>query len=388
MVLFGETFVLGSAQNRTVALESWRLAYSLAETARLDVGYIKFAAGQEHFYIGDARYKVVASNLGGARGLSGVDLVIMDEIRMLRSWDAYSALDKTRRARPDSQLWAITTEGDLESEVLNKLQTQGRESIQEDRPGPLGYWEYSAPVGMNPGDPHTWALANPALGYTLDERVVLAEFQTDPGTVFATEVLCQKVAAIQAWVTTKQWDDCMSDAMFPTDQPIVIALEASPELHHVSIVAGAMDQGFHYLELIASYGGPTALVSAERRLDALLDRWTVASCATLHRSPAEASVARIAGNHEVLHTIVKPADWARACRAFYAAATRQTLRHPGGPGIAEALAATKRGPDGLVSSVHRINPEADIDAALAAVLAMWVPSQLPPAPKAPSWIAF
>jgi hypothetical protein len=386
--LFGEKFALGTAQNRAVSLESWNLTYEMAEEAGLPVGTRRLAQGTETFQLAGGRYRIVAATMGGSRGFSGVDVVLMDEIRQLKSWDAYGAIDKTRRARPDSQLWAITTEGDLESVVLNRLQTQARESIQTNKTIPLGYFEWSAPPQAHPGKTETWAQANPALGYTLDESVVQAEYETDPPNIFEVEVLCRKVAAIQGWVDTDTWDECASDIPFPTDQPFSLALDAGPELRHVSIVAGTEYQGFHHLELIASYAGPRALTSAENRLEALLSRWKPAEVVTLHRSPVEASVARIAEAADVPHLTVRPADWARACRAFYAAANQRTLRHPGGIGISQALAATKRGPDGLVSSVHRVNPESDIDAAIAAVLAMWTPTQhAPPAPL-PNWTVF
>jgi hypothetical protein len=312
----------------------------------------------------------------------------MDEIRQMKSWEGYGAVDKTRRARPDSQLWAVTTEGDLESVVLNKLQTQAREAIQVNNDTPLGYFEWSAPPGAHPGRPEVWALANPSLGYTLDESVVRAEYETDPANVFEVEVLCRKVAAIQAWVDPATWDDCATDEPFPIDQPFSLALDAGPELRHVSIVAGAHYEGFHHVELIASYFGPQALSSAETRLQALLGRWKPAECVTLAKSPVEASVARIAEAAGVDHVTVRPADWARACRAFYAAANQRTLRHPGGVTISQALAGTKRGPDGLVSSVHRVNPESDIDPAIAAVLAMWVPTQHAPPAATPNWTVF
>lgn len=102
----------------------------------------------------------------------------------------------------------------------------------------------------------------------------------------------------------------------------------------------------------------------------------------------EAMVGKVAEAVDIPHLTVRPADWARACRAFYAAATQRTLRHPGGVTISQALAATKRGADGLVSSVHRINPESDIDAAIAAVLAMWVPTQHAPPDPVPNWTVF
>jgi len=388
LCLFGEKFCLGTAQNRNISVETWTQAYEMAEEAGLTVSGKKLSQGNEVFHIGSGRYRVVASTRGGARGFSGVDLILMDEIRQMIDWDGYGAIDKTRRARLDSQLWAVTTEGDLESVVLNKLQDQGREAIQVNKETALGYFEWSAPPGAHAGRPETWALANPSLGYTLDEEVVRAEYETDPANVFEVEVLCRKVAQIRAWVDPATWDDCATDEPFPTDQQFTLAVDAGPELRHVSIVAGAHYEGFHHVELIASYFGPQALTSAERRLEALLQRWKPSECATLAKSPVEASVGRLAEAAGVPHVTVRPADWARACRAFYAAANQRTLRHPGGVTISQALAGTKRGADGLVSSVHRVNPESDIDAAIAAVLAMWLPTQHEPPLPAPNWTVF
>jgi hypothetical protein len=388
MCVLGERYVLGTAQNRSIALGSWHMTKELAEDAGIPLSKLRLTVGNEYFSIGRSRYQIVASTAGGARGLSGVDLVVMDEIRQLSNWQAYSAIDKTRRARVDSQLWAITTEGDLSSEVLNKLQAQGREAIIQGKETALGYFEWSAPPGAHPGKVETWAQANPSLGYTLDESTVRAEFETDPAEVFEVEVLCRKVAAIQGWVKPEDFDDCKTDLQFPIDNGLVVAIDAGPELRHVSIVAGTLDQDFSHVELVAEYSGPHALTAAERRLEAFLERWKPYAVVTLHRSPCEASAAKVAQAAEVEHVTVRPADWARACRAFYAGVNQRTLRHPGGPAISAALASTKRGPDGLVSSVHRINADSDIDAATAAVLAMWLPTQQPEVPKIPEWTVF
>jgi hypothetical protein len=392
--VLGERYALGTAQTKNIAMRTWHEAWERLEDAarenhpEVHVTGVSRAIGNEHLRVGKAQYRVVTSTLGAARGLSGVDCVVMDEIRQLRNWEAYAAIDKTRRARVDSQLWAITTEGDLSSEVLNKLQAQGREAIIQGRETALGYFEWSAPPGAHPGKVESWAQANPSLGWTLDESTVQAEYETDPSEVFEVEVLCRKVAAIQAWVKPADWDNCSTDAQFPTDQPFVLALDAGPELRHASVVAGALADDFHHVELVAEYAGPEALTAAERRLGGLLGRWKPYALVTLHRSPAEAVAAKLAQAHEIEHVTVRPADWARACRAFYAAVNQRTMRHPGGAGISAGLASTKRGPDGLVSSVHRISNDADIDAAIAAVLAMWLPTQQPEPIKYPEWTAF
>jgi hypothetical protein len=386
--LFGERFTLGSAHTRWVALEVWHLVYDLAYDAGLEVGRMRKSTGQEEFDVEGGRYKLATGSTGGARGLSGVDLVVMDELRQMNQWESYAALDKTRRIRSDSQVWAITTEGDMESTVLNRLQALGRDVIEANQTdSPIGYFEWSAAPGLAASDRRGWYQANPAMGYTLEEDTVHAEFLTDPPAVFEVEVLCRKVAQISGWVDPMEFDACASPERFPIEGPFVLALDAVPELRHVSICAGALDNGFHYLELIETFTGPRALAFAEHRLEQLLERWTPATVVTVAKSPMEPSTARIAAAAGVPHTSVRPADWAKACRGFYASVRNRQIRHPGGQAISAALAATKRGPDGLVSQVHRINDQVDNDAAIAAILAAWAPTQIHIEPV-PEWTVY
>jgi hypothetical protein len=374
--LLGEPSVLGSAHTRVIGMEALELAYQLALDAGLPTQKIRRAAGQEEFRVAGGRYKLTSATTQGARGYSGVNLVVIDELRQMSHWEPYAALDKTRRTKRTSQLWTITTEGDISSVVLNKLQTIGRDAIEAGQDSPVGYFEWSAPPGMHAGDVRAWAHANPALGYLLDEDTVRAEFQTDPPRVFEVEVLCRKVSQITGWVEPAEWEACITKDQFPIDQPFVLAVDAVPELRHVSIVAGALVGRVHHIELVETFTGPMALEHAEQRLDGLLSRWRPAALVTTQKSPCEPSVAKLAATANITHSAVRPAEWARACRAFYAAVRGRQVSHPGGTGISAALALTKRGPDGLVSQVHRINDSADNDAALAAVLALWAPTQL------------
>jgi phage terminase large subunit-like protein len=133
MVLWGERFTIGAAQSRDVAIESWRATLDLAEEAGLPVGKVMRTTGREEFQMdlpgGRARYKVVSSTSGGGRGLQSVDLVVLDELREHHDWSSYASLEKTRRAVPGSQLWAISTMGDSQSVVLDALQTQGLDRL-------------------------------------------------------------------------------------------------------------------------------------------------------------------------------------------------------------------------------------------------------------------
>jgi hypothetical protein len=387
LCVLGERFAVGTAHNKWTALDVWKQAFTLADQAGLSITSVSRRQGTEEFTVNGGRYRVATGSTGGARGLSGVDLVVLDELRQMVQWEGYAALDKTRRVKNDSQVWAITTEGDFNSIVLNRLQQQARDSIEARQDSPVGYFEWSAEPGLAASDVRGWYQANPALGYTLSEDTVRAEFQTDPPGVFEVEVLCRKVAQIAGWVDPGEYDACKSPERFPIDGPFVLALDAGPELRHVSIVAGALQDGFHHLELVETFTGPRALAYAETRLEALLSRWSPTAVVVLAKSPMEPSTARIAAAHKIDHLVVRPADWAKACRLFYAAVRQRQIRHPGGDSITAALAVTKRGPDGLVTQVHRINEDSDNDAAIAAVLALWAPTQVQ-ATRYPDWTVF
>jgi hypothetical protein len=389
MMLFGEGLIIATAQTRAIALETWRLIIDLAEAADLPLTRIVRQSGLEELQINGCRYRVLPNTSNAARGFAGVDLVVMDEVRAYLNWEAYSSMEKTRRAKSGSQLWAITTEGDSRSAVLNRLQEDARDALVMDEDRPVGYFEWSAPKNAEPSDPRTWAMANPALGYTITHDVILDEYKSDPAPIFETEVLCRKVRTLDTWIDLGDWDTCADTTeRFPTDVPYVFALDAGPELRHVTIVAGATAHNRTHLEAISAAAGPHCLETAETRLNGLLSKWRPKALVVLARSPVEPLAQRLGAKHNIPVQPVDATGWKRACRAFYEAVRRKGLIHPGGPLIASHLKATRRGSDGLVTDIHRANSQVENDAALAAVLAVWGSTQLPTEEARPSWVAF
>jgi hypothetical protein len=331
----------------------------------------------------------LANTANAARGFAGVDLVIMDEVRAYMNWESYSAMEKTRRAKPGSQLWAITTEGDSRSVVLNRLQEDARDALVLDEDRPVGYFEWSAPKNAEPSDPRTWAMANPALGYTITTETIADEFKSDPAPIFETEVLCRKVRTIDTWIDLGDWDTCADTTeRFPTDAPYVFALDAGPELRHITFVAGATLHNRTHLEAVSAASGPQCLATAETRLNGLLRRWKPRQLVVIARSPVEPLAQRLGAENGIPVLSLPPGDFKRACRAFYEAVRRKGVVHPGGPLIAAHLKATRRGNDGIVTDIHRANSQVENDAAIAAVLALWGSTQLPAEEVRPSWVAF
>jgi hypothetical protein len=160
----------------------------------------RFANGQEEIRLANGGvYSIVAPTRGGARGPSR-DLLIIDEVRELDSWDFIAAAKPTMTASDDPQTVYVSNAGDETSVVLNAL----RERAAED-PG-LAYLEWSAAPSRDPGDVKGWCEANPAMGHEPEgmgsvQANLEAEYRSNrlSGTlsIFETEHLCRQVVSMR-----------------------------------------------------------------------------------------------------------------------------------------------------------------------------------------------
>jgi hypothetical protein len=385
MVLFGERDVLAAAQNRDVALDAWRHALDLAEDAGLDVHSVCRTNGREAFWIGDARYKVVSATRRGGRGLSA-DLVILDELREYRDWAGWAALEKTRRARASSQVWAISNEGDEGSIVLTALAEQGRQAADADTPTDLAWFEWSAAPDLARADRLGWQQANPALGTLIQADTIASEAAHDDPVVFETEVLCRRVASLRPWLPVGTWDACADRVHVPDGAEVAFALEGGAEHRHATIAAAfRRADGLVHVEAVAGFAhtdGPV-LARASARLSELVDRWPATGVHVIARSGSEAAAARAVEGTDVPLVAISMAEFVRAANAFHEAVIARTLVHPGDPMTgAHVGAVTSDGP------MRRRSVHADIDAATALVLARHGALHAPARTETQDWVAF
>jgi phage terminase large subunit-like protein len=388
MALWDEE-VIGAAQNRDVALESWQEAYEAAEELGLEPWDVHRTNGRESFRIGrKARYKVTASNRSAGRGLHG-DLVVLDELREATDWKAYAALEKTRRARPDSQFWSISNEGDMSSIVLRTLAAQG-ETWKDDPTSPLGFYSWSAAPELERHDPRGWVQANPALGYLFPLDTIEQELRTDPPEVFETEVLCRPVMVLRPYLPEGAWAACQERRQPLPETPglVCMGVDAGPELRHASIcVAWRRPDGRLGVDVAAAFDEAEGAILGRlpARLAELLERWRPPVVAVCARMPLEAAVRRLvpAGTEAIGVGI---ADLQRASAAFYEAVTSRQLIHMGDPSLDAALAVCSAERPG--DTPDRRSKASDIDAARAAILAHYQAATRPAAVKAASWSAY
>jgi hypothetical protein len=386
MVLFGELRVLAAAQNRDVALDAWREALELAEDARLDVHDVSRTNGREAFWIGPARYKVVSATRRGGRGLAA-DLVILDELREYRDWSGWAALEKTRRARSSSQVWAISNEGDEGSVVLTALSEQGRALASTETPSDLAYFEWSAEPERPRNDPVAWQQSNPALGTLIDARTIASEAEHDDPIVFETEVLCRRVASLRPWLPLGVWEACGDvNLSVPDDAEVCFALDAGPELRHATIGVGyKRADGRVHVEAINGYSasdGPV-LARAAERLSELVDAWQPSSVVVVARSRSEAAATRALEGCDVPIVQLNAAELVRATNAFHEATLARRIVHPADPMTAAHVGAvTSDGP------LRRRSSAVDIDAAICCVLARYGALREIVRPEVQDWTAY
>src|SRR6185503_5166899 len=158
--------IMHTAQNRTLPREIFEQVAELVPKASLKRP-VRLANGQERI---DTRsggcYRIVAPTRGGARGPSN-DLVIIDEVREMDTWDFMAAARPTLTASRNPQTLYLSNAGEDTSVVLNSLRE--RAVAGDDR---LAYLEWSAHPERDHMDIEGWQEANPAYGLTIDHETL------------------------------------------------------------------------------------------------------------------------------------------------------------------------------------------------------------------------
>jgi hypothetical protein len=201
--------IFGTSLSLEKAEEVWEAVILDQEThdaLSIDIETVARRNGGKKLVLTDQRtYKVGAPTRRAGRGDSN-DLVMIDEVRELRDWEAWSAAGASTNAKPNGMLMGFTNAGDPDSIVLRQIRSQAIEKITGTKANDfggdvdadtLGLFEWSAPDGAATDDMKALAQANPSLGYgRLTERALLANRQTFPEAKFRSECMCQQVETI------------------------------------------------------------------------------------------------------------------------------------------------------------------------------------------------
>lgn len=330
--------VLGAAQSLDIARESWAGAVDLAKDVddlAAEVENVRYANGEQCLtLVNGARYRITAATRGAGRGLS-VDLLILDELREHRTWDAWSALSKTTTARPNALIVGISNAGDDQSVVLNSLRSTALAETDET----LGLFEWSAPDGCELDDPEAWAQANPGLGRTISESALRSAMMTDPPSVFRTESLCMRVDALDAAIDLTSWKAGAdpSSNLGSVRSRVAACVDVAPDGAHVTLAGAAvLDDGRVRVEVLAAWSTTAA---ARRELPALLRRIGPAAVGWFPSGPA----AELGVELRDLDALeLKGTEVVEACQEFAGLVAGRQVLHPDDPLLNAHISGTSK----------------------------------------------
>lgn len=247
LFLWDSKMVIGMSSNRNMALDTFRQVANAIEDnefLKAQVKQVRYANGQESITtLKGNRYQIVAATRDGSRGLTA-NFLFIDELREI-SEEGWKAARPTTRAT-GGQTLVCSNAGDAYSTVLNDLRERALSY-----PSPtLGWYEYSAPAHCKIDDRNAWAMANPSLGFLIDEETLEEAVATNPINNTRTEMLCQWVDSMTSPFTTQMVSDTSDSTLQITPGGnIVFAIDVSPSKRSGALLAGKLNQATGKIEL-------------------------------------------------------------------------------------------------------------------------------------------
>ena len=274
LFLFGEKNIIAMSSNRNMALDTFRQVANTIEDndfLKAQVRQIRYANGQESITLLDgARYEIVAATRDGSRGKTA-DFLYIDELREV-SEEAFKAAVPVTRARPNSQTLMTSNAGDAFSTVLNDM----RERALDYPSKTFGFWEYSAPLAARTDirNKKYWAMANPALGYTITEEAIEESIATNSIEATLTETLCMWIdSQVSPWTFGSIEACSVSELSLPVGAMTVMAFDVSPSKRSGALVAAQIIDGKIGIGVMETFSSEVAI--DELRMASSINEWAL-----------------------------------------------------------------------------------------------------------------
>jgi phage terminase large subunit-like protein len=316
-----------------------------------------------------SRYEIKASNANTLQGIP-VSVGIVDEVHLVEAkvWDA---LASGTGARPDTLLVGITTAGDENSELLNRLYANAEKGIAGDLDR-FGSWIWEASDAVVPDDDDELLgllmEANPALqAGRIDPKILLEDVRALPTDDIIRYRLNRFIqSGKKTFIPAELWQKCERslDAVMPRTN-VVFAIDRTPDWEHATIAAAVKVDDVIHTELIASINKPSLeqLIYICGQLMDHSPRAIIVDGYTLRDLYKELKTRGYPAETATLGDIVN------ASSMFYSRLARRTLIHAGDPLLSIQVPRTVRKMIGEGFRVSRRDSAVEIDAVMATLLA-------------------
>jgi phage terminase large subunit-like protein len=335
----GDQKINYTAQTRLKAREKWEDDHlkSLYRSPFRSLFRVRKTLGMEAILWANGSQHGIESTTEKAGHGDTLDLGFIDEAFAQKDARIEQAFKPAMMTRAQPQLWIVSTAGTETSVYLRGKVDRGRLRCEMGLPRGVYYVEYSAPDDADPGDPATWWACMPALGHTVTEEAVQADFDSMDLAEFRRAYLNQwPDAAPPGWavVAAEDWLP-LTDPASEWVRPLALAAAFAGDKRAAAIGAVApRADGLLHAEVVDYRPGTS---------------WCAPRLAELARKHEPCAVVVDAGSHEgsmiaeldeARVKVVSPAprEIAQAFGRFYELVTdSKGLRHRGQPELTSAV---------------------------------------------------
>lgn len=314
------------------------------------------------------RYKTRTKNLG--RGTTSEILIVDEAFAYTEEQQAaVMPIMSSFSMTGNPQILYVSSAPKEDEPFLHDL----RERALGDSPGSLVYLEHSADStaeGFSPGDPATWAQANPAMGIRISSEFVAAEFRSMALNQFMRErlsVFPPRLGQEESPFLEEDWQ-ALADQDSCIGEEIAFGLDVTPSRDSAVVaVASTRADQLQHIEVVMQELG-TAWVAG--KLSQLQKEFPHSRVVVDAGSGAGALLPELRRARVRVH-LVNYRTYAAACGTFMDAFQAKRIRHIDQSQLTEAVVSARMKPVGdSLWKWQRKNRVGDISPLVAATLAL------------------
>jgi phage terminase large subunit-like protein len=189
----------------------------------------------------ESRWLVQAATPKAFHGFSPT-YIVADEVWNISADVLFNGALPSQRAMQSPLLSCWSTAGTEDSHAMLKMREEGLRAIDEKKFSKLFFAEWSVPPGVDPMvEKGYWAMANPAIGYTLDPEILVDESEQVDKAAFMRASLNLWISSANSWLNPGVFDKLTTSAM---PEGGVLAVDSSiDESLYCGIRAQLNDEG-------------------------------------------------------------------------------------------------------------------------------------------------
>jgi phage terminase large subunit-like protein len=341
----------------------------LGKSPFADLFVPRLSNGSEALIWNNGSIHEITANTEKATHGRTIDLAFVDEAFSHHDNRMEQAIKPAQVTRTSPQFYVVSTAGTGDSTYLWGKVERGRAAVDAGHTDGVAYFEWSADPAADPSAPETWRSCMPALGHTITEDAIRADFLSmDEGEFRRAYLNLWTTAKLLPPIPLDAWERCTDLTTEPTDA-VTFAVDVSPDRTFASVaVTSRLPDGRVHVELVDRPRSGVDWV-----VPWLIERWSRWSPSAVWLDPAgpAGSMQLELEAAGVKVETVTAREHGQACAALYDMVLAGQVAHRGDPLLLSALDAGTKRHLGDLWLWSRKSASTDITPAVALTLGTW-----------------